>query len=238
MLRIILAIPFSVINTSNNVVANTIQLTTSPTRVAIGPNGGHLYVGSESGSSIYNRITYITTIYTSNNLVANILTVPPIATSDELLLTAMSMSNSGKHLYLLSYIPSIGSYFDIMNTATDTISSSSPGATNIASGYSLATAPNNDVYFLSNYYYLTFITPIFNYLGMSFGLSCNPGGTDTVLIKNNGYLLCNYDPDSMTVFNTITNVVLKTISLSPYSSNMTASQDGKYVYFNYASGDS
>ena len=227
----------SVINTSNNVVANTIQLTTSPTRVAIGPNGSHLYVGNESGSSIYNRITYITTIYTSNNLVANILTVPPIATSDELLLTAMSMSNSGKHLYLLSYIPSIGSYFDIMNTATDTISSSSPGATsNFESGYSLATAPNNDVYFLSGYYHLTFITPIFNYLGMSFGLSCNPG-TDTVLIKNNGYLLCNCDPDSMTVFNTITNVVLKTISLSLYSSDMTASQDGKYVYFNYASGD-
>ena len=229
----------SVINTSNNVVANTIQLTTSPTRVTIGPNGNHLYIGSVniiSTDSLTNP-RFITTIYTANNLVADILNAP-INGYDELPLAAMSMSNGGKYLYLSFYYSGTGSYFDIMNTIANTISASST----ITPGDSLATAPNNDVYFSSYGGYLTFITPIFNYLGVDFGggLYCPntaSGYPALVLIKNNGYWLCSGSPGSITVFNTITDAVLQTISLPAYALNMTASQDGKYVYFNYASGD-
>ena len=229
----------SVINTSNNVVANTIQLTSSPTLMAIGPNGNHLYVGSESGKpTLTKRITYITTIYTSNNLVANILNVPSPSSSDKLPLSAMSVSNSGKHLYSISYDPSCGcTYFTIMDTATDAISSSSPGATGSASGYSLAMAPNNDIYFSSSGNFLTSVTPVFSYYGVSSdGLHCPSAGK--VLIKNNGYWLCGGDSASITVFNTITDAVLQTISLPPYALNMTTSQDGQYIYINYASGHS
>ena len=229
----------SVINTSNNVVANTIQLTSSPTLMAIGPNGNHLYVGSESGKpTLTKRVTYITTIYTSNNLVANILNVPSPSSSDKLPLSAMSVSNSGKHLYSISYDPSCGcTYFTIMDTATDAISSSSPGATGSASGYSLAMAPNNDIYFSSSGNFLTSVTPVFSYYGVSSdGLHCPSAGK--VLIKNNGYWLCGGDSASITVFNTITDAVLQTISLPPYALNMTTSQDGQYIYINYASGHS